>query len=152
MGKKKKKKDNTFYWESPEKFKPKEKVSTEPFEFKFTFPRIRFPEMKHTSINMEETDKHVIVKAELPGFKKDEINLNVTEANIEISATKRKEKIDKGEKYFRQERKAGAIKRAFSLPTTVDPSKSEARFENDLLTIVMPKSKANKKGKKINVE
>ena len=49
-------------------------------------------------------------------------------------------------------RKLGAIKRAFSLPATVDPSKSEARFEDEVLTVVMPKSKARKKRKKINVE
>lgn len=113
---------------------------------------IRFPEMRHMPVDIAETDKQVIVRIELPGFKKEEINLNVAENKIEISATKRQEKVEKGEKYFRHEKKAGAIRRSFTLPTTVDSEKTKALFADGLLTILMPKSKEKKKRKKIEVK
>ncbi len=149
---KKKKKEFKFYWEEPEQFaQPKKQAVEEPFEFQFTFPRLRFPEMKKTSVNVAETDREIIVKAELPGFKKEEITLNVTDSMVEISAAKRQEKVEKGEKYYREERKAGALRRAFTLPATIDPDKAEAVLENDVLTIRMPKAKGRKKKRSIDV-
>ncbi len=149
----KKKRGFKFYWEEPKKLRPEieKDLFEEPFEFKFTFPRLRFPEMRRMPINIFETDKQIIVKAELPGFKKEEINLNVTEGTIEISAAKQQEKVEEGEKYFRHEKKAGALKRAFTLPATVDPEKTEARLADGVLTIDMPKAKEIKKKKKVEV-
>jgi HSP20 family protein len=153
---KRKKRKFRFYWEEPEQLKKPEKrekdLFEEPFEFRFTFPRIRFPEMRRMPVNIAETNKQVIVKAELPGFKKEEINLNVTEGTIEISAAKRQEKVEEGEKYFRQEKKAGAIRRSFTLPAIVDPDKTEATLADSVLTIIMPKAKEIKKKKKVEVK
>ncbi len=147
----KKKREFKFYWEEPEKFKEPEKRFSEPFEFRFTFPRIKFTEMKRTRIWSTETDKKIIVKAELPEFKKDDINLNVTESTVEISAMKKREKIDQGEKYFRREKKAGGVRHVFTLPTTVDPEKTVAEYDNDVLTVTMPKSEKKKKRRKIEI-
>lgn len=152
---KRKKRKFKFYWEEPKKQESGKDIFelfNEPFEFRFTFPRVRFPEMRRMSVNIAETDKQVIVKAELPGFKKEEINLNVTEGTIEISAVKQQEKVEEGERYFRQEKKAGAIRRAFTLPATVDPDKAEARLEEGMLTIIIPKAVEKRKKKKIEVK
>ncbi len=146
----KKKRDLKFYWEEPQK--QKAEITEEPFEFKFTFPRMRFPEMRHMPVNITETDKQVVVRAELPGFKKDEINLSVTEGTIEISAAKRQEKIERGERYYREEKKTGATRRLFTLPATVDPDKVEAQLADGVLTITMPKAKEIKKKKKVEVK
>ena len=151
----KKRREFKFYWEEPGQIKKsdsKKDIFEEPFEFRFTFPRIRFPEMRRMPVNIAETDKQVIVKAELPGFKKEEINLNVTEGTIEISASKRQEKVEQGERYFRQEKKAGAIRRSFTLPAIVDPDKTEARLADSMLTIVMPKTVERKKRRKVEVK
>ena len=122
----------------------------EPFEFRFTFPRIPMPEMKIRTIpvNIGETSKEIIVRAELLGFKRNEINLNVTENTIEIRAAKKEERIEKTEKLFRQEKSVGAVSRAFTLPEKVDPNKVEAKLEDGLLTIIMPKLYPEKKKKK----
>ena len=79
---KKKKKEYKFFWEQPlEQAKEMKDIFSEPFEFKFTFPKFAFPEIrfeKTMQVNVAETDKEVIVKAETPGYKKNEININVT--------------------------------------------------------------------------
>ena len=151
----KKKRGFRFYWEEPERQEREKDTSelfNEPFEFRFTFPRIRFPEMMRMPVNITETDKQVIVRAELPGFKREEIRLNVTEGTVEISAAKRQEKVERGEKYFRQEKKAGALKRSFTLPATVDPSRIEAQLADGVLTIAMPKAEKKKKRRRAEME
>ena len=84
----------------------------------------------------------------MPGFKKEEINLNVTENAVEISAAKKEERIEKTEKSFRHEKSAEAFSRAFTLPEKVESDKVEAKLEDGLLTVIMPKLYAEKKKKK----
>jgi HSP20 family protein len=154
----KKKKEFRFFWEKPieELGDISSNFKLEPFEFKFTIPN--FPVMpeiklaKSIPVNISTTDKDVVVQAELPGFKKDEINLNVTESFIEISAHKKQEKTEKTEKHFRQEMSTGSVKRAFTLPDKVDPDNAKAKLENGLLTIILPKlSIGKKKRKKVEI-
>ncbi|MEM7819787.1 MAG: Hsp20/alpha crystallin family protein [Candidatus Aenigmatarchaeota archaeon] len=150
---KKKKRDFRFFWEEPFE-KTMKNFFEEPFEFKFTFPRLTFPETRRTiPISIGQTDKEIIVRAELPGFKKDEINLNVTENYIEISAEKKEEKTKKTEHEFYHEKSVGTVKRAFTLPEHVDPEKTEAKLEDGILTIIMPKLyPETKKKKKIEIK
>jgi HSP20 family protein len=144
----KKKKDVRFFWETtPEKTEAYE----EPFEFGFTMPRMTFPEMKFERtipVHVAETDREVVVHAELPGFKKNDVSLNVTESYVEILATRKTERVERTEKTFMEERQAGALRRAFTLPAKVDPDKTEARLENGILTIVMPKLYPEQKKKR----
>ena len=155
MTKKEKKKEFKFFWEEPiEKARTKtsEKLKFEPFEFKFTIPKFpAIPEMKLSKtipVNISTNSKEIIVNAELPGFKKNEINLNVTESFIEISASRQEKKIERSEKLFKQELSSGALKRAFSLPDKVDPDKATAKLEEGLLTVILPKTHPQKKKKK----
>ncbi|MFH0832229.1 MAG: Hsp20/alpha crystallin family protein [Candidatus Aenigmatarchaeota archaeon] len=147
--KKKKEKEFRFFWEEPiENIK---KDFNDPFELRFTFPGIKFPEAsfeKTIPISMGETDKKVVIRAELPGFKKDEISLNVTENFIEIAAAKKEEKIERTEKSYMHERSSGAIRRAFSLPKNVDPENADAKLEDGLLTVTLPKLHPEEKKKK----
>jgi len=151
---KKKKKDFAFFWEEPvEKAKNavEESLKLEPFEFKFTIPKFPVPEMRITRpipVNISTTDQELVIQAELPGFKKDEISLNVTESFVEISAHKKQEKIERTEKLFRQEMSSGSVKRAFTLPDKVDPDNSKAKLEDGLLTILLPKLTIGKKKRK----
>ena len=151
---KKKKKDFAFFWEEPvEKAKTaiEESVKFEPLEFKFTIPKFPVTEKMITRpipVNISTTDQELVIQAELPGFKKNEIILNVTESFVEISAHKKQEKIERTEKLFRQELSAGSVKRAFTLPAKVDPDNSKAKFEDGLLTILLPKLTIGKKKRK----
>lgn len=140
---KKKKKEYKFFWEQPlEQAKEMKDIFSEPFEFKFDFPKFTFPEIrfeKTIQVNVAETDKEMIVKAEMPGYKKNEISINVTENTIEISAFKKQEKIEKSKDATSQEKSVGAVKRAFTLPAKVDPAKAEAKLEEGIVTITIPK-------------
>jgi HSP20 family protein len=151
---KKKKKEFRFFWEEPfdaaERGMKKTRKKMDnlfPFEFKFTIPRINIPEIR-TPINMAQTQTAIILRAELPGFKKDEIELAVTDSTIEIRAIKKRDSIEKTNKMFRQEKSAKSISRAFTLPQNIDPDRTEAKLEDGLLTVIMPKQHPEKKKKR----
>ena len=154
MAKKKKKNEFRFFWEGP--FDSVKKAVNEPFEFRFTFPKFAVPKVSLPEFRIERTipisigatDKEIVVRAELPGFKRNEINLNVTENTIDIFANKREERIERTERAFRQEKKYGTMRRAFTLPEKVDPDRADAKLEDGLLTIILPKIYQEKKKKK----
>ncbi len=102
-------------------------------------------------VDLSETDGDLIARIDLPGFSKEEIKLKVTENSIEISAEKKKQAVQKGKTFFRQERAFGAIKRVMPLPYAVKPDETKAKFENGVLAITMPKAE-KKKVKEIKPE
>jgi HSP20 family protein len=145
----KKKKEFKFFWETSSE-KPKGTLE-EPIELRFTAPQVTFPEIKierTIPVHVAETDGEVVVRAELPGFKKSDVNLNVTESYAEITATKKTERTERTKMTFTQEKQAGALRRAFTLPAKVDPDKTNARLENGVLSIVMPKMYPEQKKKR----
>ena len=79
---------------------------------------------------------------DLPGFKKDEISIELKEGCLNISAAKGldKEESDKEGKYIRQERYAGSCSRSFYVGTDIDPTQVTAKFENGILCISVPKA------------
>ena len=83
---------------------------------------------------------------DLPGFKKDEIGLELNDGYLTISAAKGldKDMEDKKGKYIRQERYAGTCSRSFFVGETVEPEEVSAGFEDGILRITLPK-KAEKK-------
>jgi len=153
----KRKKKFTFFWEEPMEFAERMIENFrdfEPIELKFTFPKFsEFRAAKIIPVNVEETKDSIIVKAELPGFKKDEIELNVTEDRVDISAEKKKEDIEKGKTFYRRESTFQSARRSFTLPVRVDPEKTEAFLEDGILEIRMPKlEKKERKGRKIKIK
>ncbi len=81
----------------------------------------------------------VIIEAELPGVKRGDITVLLSSSHVEIKGVK-KDKLPKtGINYFRLEREYGQFSRFIFLPSSVDPEKAEAAFENGILTIEMIK-------------
>jgi HSP20 family protein len=110
-----------------------------------------FEEMESFPVDISETENEVIVRADLPGFSKEEVSVRATENNLEIEA-KHKEKIEeRGEKFYRVERKVGSFRRLISLPVEIEPEKSKARMKDGVLEVILPK-REKKKGKEIKVE
>lgn len=102
-------------------------------------------------IDLKDTGKELILEADLPGFEKDEIKINLTEDSIEITASKKKEEKEVTETMYRKERIKGMMRRFITLPVKVDPESAEAEFKNGVLTIRM-KKKEIKKGKEIKIK
>jgi HSP20 family protein len=118
-------------------------------------PRLKMPEIEEVSPSMDiftEGD-NVVVKAELPGMKKEDIDVSLTEDTITISGEKKKEEKIEKKDYYSCERSYGSFKRSFSLPSEVQTEKASAKFKNGVLEIRIPKTEeAKKKEKKVTVE
>ena len=91
--------------------------------------------------DVRETDNSYELDVDLPGFKKDEINVEIADGYLTIQASKGldKDQQDKDGKYIRQERYAGAMSRSFYVGEDVQPSEISAKFENGILQLSIPK-------------
>jgi HSP20 family protein len=95
-------------------------------------------------IDVKEDDKNYLVHAEVPGVKKEDINVAIDGNQVSISAEVKREKEDKqGEKVLRSERYYGKVYRAFALAQDVDQEGASARYENGVLELTLPKKQAN---------
>lgn len=92
--------------------------------------------------DVRETESSYELDIDLPGFKKDEISVELKNGCLNISAAKGLDKEEKGKdgKYIRQERYAGSCSRSFYVGTDVDPAEVAAKFENGILNISVPKA------------
>ena len=91
--------------------------------------------------DIRETDTSYELDIDLPGFKKDEVSIDLKDGYLTISAAKGldKDAEDKKGKYIRQERYAGACSRSFYVGWDVEPDEISAKFESGILQISVPK-------------
>ena len=92
------------------------------------------------AIDMYQTENDVVVKAAVPGFKADEVQINVTGDVLTIKGELKQEEEKKERSWQIREHRWGAFERSISLPTAVTSDKARADFENGILTITLPKS------------
>jgi len=119
------------------------------------FPRVRFPEIEEITptIDVFEEGDNVVVKAELPGMGKEDIDVKVTDDIIIISGEKKKEEKVEKKNYYRMERSYGSFTRSLRLPTEVQTEKAVAKFKEGVLEVRIPKTEeAKKKEKKVSIE
>ena len=92
--------------------------------------------------DVRETDNSYELDVDLPGFKKDEIDLDLQVGYLTIRAAKGldKDEQDKKGKYIRQERYAGALSRSFYVGEAVEPDQVSAKFEDGILRLTVPKT------------
>ena len=96
--------------------------------------------------DVREHDDHFEVDIDLPGFKKDEINVNLENGYLTVSAAKGldKDETTKKGKVIRQERYAGTLQRSFYVGDALTEQDVTARFENGVLTLNVPKKEERK--------
>ncbi len=92
--------------------------------------------------DIRETENTYELDVDLPGFKKDEVNVELKDGYMTISAAKGldKDESDKKGKFIRQERYAGACSRSFYVGEHLEPSEVSAKFEDGILRISLPKA------------
>jgi HSP20 family protein len=91
------------------------------------------------AVDIYENEKQeLVIKAELPGMKKEEIDLRLENNTLTIRGERKRATDTRDEQYHRVERAYGAFSRSFSLPATVDHGKVGADYSDGVLTITMP--------------
>ena len=93
-------------------------------------------------LDLYQTNDAVVVKAALPGFKPDDVQISVTNDVLTLRGEYKQENVNgQGEVvYHVRERRYGSFERSLTLPTSVQTDKAKADFENGILTIQLPKS------------
>jgi HSP20 family protein len=109
------------------------------------FWRLRRIGFESPALDIYEDKDALIVKAEIPGLTKDEIDISLDGKMLTIKGEKKKEEEVKEEHYYRCERTFGAFSRAIELPVKVTPDNVNASFKNGLLEIRLPKADDAKK-------
>ncbi len=95
-------------------------------------------------INLTEGKDNYYVRAELPGVKGDELDIQVTANNLAISGERKIAAEEESARYHRREREAGTFSRMIGLPGEVDTDKVDAKLENGILTVVISKAEIAK--------
>jgi HSP20 family protein len=107
------------------------------------------PRMK---VDVTEKNGAYAVSAELPGVKKEDIQVTIDGAQVTLSAETRREKeVPQDERLLHVERSYGKVTRSFSLPQEVDEGKAEAKFRDGVLELTLPK-KAAASRKQISIQ
>jgi len=102
-------------------------------------------------IDVSEDDKAYTVKADIPGVRKEDIQVDIDGDTVSLRAEVKQEKEEKdGGKVVYRERSYGLVSRSFSLPAEVDDKTSQAEYKDGVLKLVLPK-KANGGGRRLNV-
>lgn len=105
-----------------------------------------------SSVDVYETDDEVVVKAEMPGIAKEDIDISLADSTLTIKGEKKREEKVEEESYTRSERSFGMISRTIELPAEVKPDQVTAKMTNGVLEIHAPKTDESKKHKAIKVK
>lgn len=103
------------------------------------------------SVDLRETDEQYTLAADLPGLKKDEIEISLVDDVVTIKGERKQEQEQNASGWHVFERNYGTFQRSFRLPRGVDAEKVNAKFENGVLTVTLPKPEQARK-KQIEVK
>lgn len=103
------------------------------------------------AINVYENNNNVILEAQLPGIKVEDVKIEVADDHVALSGERKEEKEDKEKNFYRKEVSYGSFSRVIPLPVKINPDKAEATSDNGMLKLVLPKLE-EKKRKKIEIK
>jgi len=131
-------------------FKPLQRLKRffEDWDLELPTESVNFPK-----IDIWEDDEKYVLEAELPGFDKKDIDVNISDDVLTIRATRKKEEEKKDKNYYYAERSYGEFVRSVRLPAEVDKKGIKAKYNNGVLELTLPKTKeAKEKTTKIEIE
>jgi HSP20 family protein len=117
-------------------------------------PFHRIIENKSFRVDLYETDRQCVIQAELPGFDRDQIEIEVLHSAVKITAhhSELSEETNEQEQYYRKERSFESLERIIPVPFEIDESKTTAQYRKGLLTITVPNDGENRKKRTIDIE
>lgn len=108
---------------------------------------------RRLSVDVEDRPEKFVVTADLPGFEKDDIEVELADQTLRIAAEQeREEEVESPGRYVRQERTQESMSRSISLPEAVEEENVEARFKNGVLTVTLPKAYGTEDTHSIDIE
>jgi HSP20 family protein len=118
---------------------------------------VREPNDRDLAVDVEDADDSFVVTADLPGFDKDDIDVEARDRTLHVSAVHEEESEtdatdDEETTYIRRERSKQSVSRTITLPEDVDEGAASATFENGILTVELPKSRAREESTSVDVE
>ena len=108
----------------------------------FGIPAPVFESMWAPSLDFSETEKEYVVRLEVPGVAKEDLEVNVEGRMLTISGHRDFEKEEKTEEYFWREREQGRFVRSVQLPSTVETTKVSATYQDGVMTVRLPKAES----------
>lgn len=96
------------------------------------------------AMDLAETEDHLVLRADLPGMDRDQVNIEIKDGVLTISGERNAETERTGEGFHRVERSFGRFSRSLNLPDGVEPDKVAAGFENGVLEVKIPKPEEQK--------
>ena len=97
------------------------------------------------ALDFSENEKEYIVRLEIPGIPKEDLEINLDGPTLTITGRRDFEKEEKTEEYFWREREAGKFVRTIQLPASVDPAKVAATYQDGIMMIRLPKAEPKAK-------
>lgn len=98
-----------------------------------------WPRSWEPAVDIYEADDAIVVKAEVPGIERDQVNVEVKDGILMLRGERKFEQEVKEENYHRIERSYGTFQRSFTLPSSVDPDKVHAKLRNGVLEVTLRK-------------
>lgn len=103
------------------------------------------------TVDVVDRDSELFLRAEIPGVKKKDLDISVTENSVSIKGSTKHEEVEEKGEYYRRETSSGSFSRTLSLPSEVDSSNVKAELKDGVLEMTLPKVKKAKR-KKISVK
>jgi HSP20 family protein len=121
------------------------------FRDEFGVPRSLFKVAESVSIDLSETEDSLVLQAELPAIRPEDINISVTEDRLTLNAKIKEDVVEEREGYQRVARSSRSFARSIKLPCRIETEAVQASYEGNMLKITLPKCKA-KKGRGIKIQ
>jgi len=103
------------------------------------------------AVDIYETDEKMVIKAELPGLRKEDVDIEVRDNTLTLKGERKFEQETQEKNYHRVERSYGSFQRSFLLPSTIKQEAIEAAFKDGILEISLPKAE-EAKPKKLEIK
>lgn len=134
-------------------FKEIDNISREMSNFFDFSPFKFFGGISSPRVDVYQTEKDVVVKAEIPGVSKEDLNLYVDENSIRLSGQIKRDNEYQNENMYRTERYYGSFSRTIPLPVEVKSEQARAEYKDGILSITVPKVEPSKmRGRRIDIQ
>jgi len=131
---------NLIRWEPAREMMTLREAMDHLFDDAFTRPLTLRDGWSVPAIDMFQTDNEVVVKASIPGYKTDDVQISISGDILTLKGEMKQEDEKKDKAWHIREQRWGSFERAVVLPTEVIADKAKAEFENGLLSVTLPKA------------